>query len=421
MAGPAAGEISSDNEEAETGKERADGKMSRHANGEADKRFSMAKFNLKEFAVFIKYSAVGIIGTALDVGALYVFVDLLDIPVLVAAAMSFVLAVVNNFILNKFWTFRNDSRNFRKQFIKFFLVSVVGLVLTEICMALFVYLLGIWYIAAKLMTSVIVLTWNFLANKNWTFAERVRPSAQDGPYAFSLTIIVPAYNEEKRLGTTLESIHRYCTQRSLNREIIVVDDGSSDDTSGIVKLLQERIPYLHLVRYRTNRGKGYAVKIGVEKSRGEYILFTDADNSTPIEEFEKFHPLLSRTEVVIGSRYRTGSDVKIKQPLYRIMLGRLGNFLIRILLFDDIKDTQCGFKAFQSYAAKVLFNRMKVNRFGFDIELLSIAHLLNYSVREVPVSWYNSPQSRIRPIKDAMRTFLELIYIKLNLLSGRYL
>jgi dolichyl-phosphate beta-glucosyltransferase len=380
----------------------------------------MAKVNPKEFFVFIRYATVGVTGTALDVGSLYVFVDLLHIPVLVAAAMSFILAVVNNFILNKIWTFRNNSRNFRKQFIKFLIVSVVGLALTEICMALFVYLLDIWYIVSKLITSVIVLTWNFLANKNWTFTDKIRPLPAADRYDYYLTIVIPAFNEAKRIENTIEAIHRYFERKGMTREIIVVDDGSNDDTAGVVNALRARIPDLHCVRYLPNRGKGYAVKIGVEQSRGEYILFTDADNSTPIEEFEKFYPLLSHTKMVIGSRYMADSDVKIRQPKYRILLGRLGNFLIRVFLFDDIRDTQCGFKAFQHRAAKELFSRMKVNRFGFDIELLSIAHLLKYPVHEVPVSWYNSPESRIRPIKDALRTFSELLYIKLNLLSGRY-
>jgi dolichyl-phosphate beta-glucosyltransferase len=334
--------------------------------------------------------------------------------------MSFTLAVVNNFILNKFWTFRNASRNIRKQFIKFVIVSVVGLALTEFCMAVFVFRLGIWYIASKLITSIVVLTWNFLANKNWTFTETIRPLSVANRYDYDITIIIPAFNEEKRIGSTLEVIHRYFDQKSMTREIIVIDDGSNDDTAGVVNAMKRRIHDLRCIRYLSNRGKGYAVKAGVEQSRGEYILFTDADNSTPIEEFEKFHPILSHAKVVIGSRYMAESSVVIRQPYYRILLGRLGNFLIRVFLFDDIRDTQCGFKAFEHRAALELFSRMKVNRFGFDIELLSIAHLLKYSVREVPVSWYNSPLSRVRPIKDALRTFADLIYIKLNLLSGRY-
>jgi len=265
-----------------------------------------------------------------------------------------------------------------------------------------------------------VLTWNFLANKNWTFTETIRPLSAADRYDYELTIIIPAFNEEIRIGSTLEAMHRYFDQKSMTREIIVVDDGSTDDTAGVVNAMKRRIHDLRCIRYFPNRGKGYAVKAGVERSRGEYILFADADNSTPIEEFEKFHPLLSHARVVIGSRYLAESAVTIRQPHYRILLGRLGNFLIRVFLFDDIRDTQCGFKAFQHRAARELFSRMKVNRFGFDIELLSIAHLLKYSVREIPVSWYNSPQSRIRPIRDALRTFADLIYIKLNLLSGRY-
>ena len=380
----------------------------------------MNQQNRKAFWMFLKYAVVGASGTVLDVGSLYVFVDLLHIPVLVAAAMSFVLAVVNNFILNKVWTFRNNSRNVRTQFIKFFIVSVVGLVLTEICMALFVYLLDIWYIASKLITSVIVLTWNFLANKNWTFTEKDRPLSAAGHHDHALTIVIPAFNESKRIGTTIEAIRRYFERTGMTGEIIVVDDGSSDDTAGVVNALKDRVRDLYCVRYLPNRGKGYAVKVGVEKSRGEYILFADADNSTPIEEFEKFSPLLKEYAVVIGSRYIAGSNITIRQPKYRIVLGRLGNFLIQAFLLDDIKDTQCGFKAFQHSAAKDIFSRMKVNRFGFDIELLSIARILHYSIHEVPISWYNSPESRVRPIKDALWTFVELLYIKLNLWSGRY-
>jgi len=380
----------------------------------------MLKATLKHYLVLIRYATVGTVGTAIDVGSLWVFVDLLRIPVLIGTALSFVLAVINNFVLNKYWTFGNHGPNIKRQFTKFCIVSVVGLVLTEICMAFFVYALGIWYVASKLATSAIVLTWNFLANKNWTFHDATRQIAYVDRYEYGLTIVIPAFNEERRIVGTLEAVDRYFRGQKTTREIIVVDDGSSDDTAGAVNAMRERIHDLFLVRYPKNRGKGHAVKAGVERSRGEYILFADADNSTPIEEFEKFLPLLKEHQIVIGSRYIAGSNITIKQPKYRIALGRIGNFLIQVFLLDNIRDTQCGFKALRHNAAKDIFSRMKVNRFGFDIELLSIARNLRYSIREVPISWLNSSDSRVRPVKDALRTFTELLYIKANLWSGRY-
>lgn len=378
------------------------------------------QLTVNQFLVFFRYAVVGTIGTAIDVGSLYLFVDHLHIPILIAAALSFTLAVINNFLLNKFWTFQNKSRNIRKQFIKFSLVSLVGLGLTEVCMAAFVYLLNIWYIPAKLATSCIVLTWNFLANKYWTFSEKIRIFPRLDSYAYDLSIIVPAFNEERRIGKTIEAIQKYFAGKKITREIIVVDDGSTDNTSDVVRKMAERVPDLSVVRYDPNRGKGFAVKTGIERSRGTYIVFTDADNSTPIQEFEKFYPLVRQDSIVIGSRYTSGSNVLIKQPFYRVLLGRLGNFLIQTLLFEGIRDTQCGFKALPHEAAKEIFSRMKVRRFGFDIEMLAIAYLLGYEVREIPVSWYNSPDSRLRPIKDSVKTFIDLVYIKLNLMSGRY-
>ncbi len=373
-----------------------------------------------QYAVFLKYAFVGCLGTAIDLGSLYVFVDRLHIPMLVSAALSFLLAVINNFTLNKLWTFGNKSRNIRKQFIKFLIVSTIGLMLTEICMAFFVYALKIWYMASKLITSGLVLTWNFLANRYWTFKDRIFYVPGREQYDYDVSVIVPAYNERRRIGRTLEAINEYFSKTPLTRQILVIDDGSDDHMSDVVENLRKDISDLRLITYYPNRGKGHAIKTGVEESHGKYVLFMDADNSTPIEEFEKFYPLLTDAHVVIGSRYISGSTIVVKQPWYRVFIGRWGNKLIQFFLLDGIADTQCGFKAFQHDAAKQIFNRMKVNRFGFDIEILSIARLLNFTVKEIPVSWYNSPESRIRPIKDAFRTFGELIYIKLNLWGGRY-
>ena len=239
-------------------------------------------------------------------------------------------------------------------------------------------------------------------------------------YTHDVSVVIPAYNEEGRIVETLKSIHRYFHGKSLTWQIIVVNDGSTDNTAEVLDTIREEITDLIVISDSPNHGKGYAVKRGVEASRGEFILFADADNSTPIEELEKFYPHLIDNKVVIGSRYLSESNVVVRQPWHRAIIGRIGNMLIQFLLLEGVKDTQCGFKAFQHDAAREIFSRMRMNGFGFDIEILAIARLLNFSIKEVPVSWYNSPESRVRPVKDALRTFGEVIHIKLNLLGSRY-
>jgi len=258
---------------------------------------------------------------------------------------------------------------------------------------------------------------NFLREHGHGFKMREIIHQRD---AYNVSVVIPAYNEEMRIGETLKAINRYFYGKPMTRQIIVVDDGSIDNTAKVLEALREEITDLIVISDGPNHGKGYAVKKGVEASRGEYILFTDADNATPIEEFEKFYPLLKDYEVVIGSRFLSRSNIVVGQPWYRVLIGRMGNMLIQFLLLEGVKDTQCGFKAFQHGAAREIFSRMRINGFGFDIEILSIARLLNFAVKEIPVSWHNSRESRVRPVKDALRTFKELICIKLNLWGGRY-
>lgn len=230
------------------------------------------------------------------------------------------------------------------------------------------------------------------------------------------SIIIPTYNEEKRIESTLRKIHEYFeSENSGSYEIIVVDDGSQDNTSKIIQSLQQTVKPLKLFCMEKNKGKGTAVKYGVLQSSGSYILFADADNSTPIEEYSKLQLFLKDYEVVVGSRFIPGSNIKRKQPFHRVLLGRLGNIMIRLLLIDGISDTQCGFKAFQNKPAREIFSRIRTERFGFDMELLVIAKRFNYRIKEVPVSWHHSSDSRIRPIKDAFWTLLELFKIKWNL------
>lgn len=382
----------------------------------------MLKQAKENFKPFLKYCIVGVSGTFIDLASLYVFVEYLLILVIPATALSFLLAVTNNFIFNKIWTFKNKSRNYRKLYIKFLIVSTIGLGLTLSSMHVIVNIIGIWYMFAKAMTSLIVLIWNFLANKMWTFRLTQESITLPDQFPFELSIIIPAFNEANRIKNTLLVIRDFLEEHKIDAEIIVVNDGSTDKTSEVVEKFKKKIANLKLINLTKNSGKGFAVRKGVEAGKGELILFADADNSTPIEEFEKLLKRMKEAsaKIAIGSRYLRDSNIQIKQPTYRILIGKIGNFLIRLFLIDGIKDTQCGFKLFESYAAKEIFSFQKVKRFAFDIEVLVIANNMDYKIVEVPVSWFNSPESRVRPIKDSLRTLRDLAYIKLNLWSGRY-
>lgn len=371
---------------------------------------------------FLKYSIVGTIGTVIDLGSLYIFVEYFKFPLLFAVTLSFILAVLNNFILNKIWTFKNKSKNIRKLFIKFLLVSLVGLALTDGLMLLLTNILGLWYMLSKLLTSGVVLTWNFFANKIWTFKIATQKHIKNRESKFDLSIIVPAYNEENRITETIKKISAYIIEKKLDAEIIIVNDGSKDKTENVIKQIEKEKTLVRIISYSQNRGKGFAVKTGGLSALGKKILFTDADNSTPIEELEKLLKTMNETsaEIVIGSRHLNKSSVKIAQGTLRKIIGKVGNFLIQILVLRGIKDTQCGFKLFTRDSAKTIFQMQKIDRWGFDIEILSIAKKLKYKIKEVPVSWFNDAESKLNPIRDALRTLKELLYIKFNLLTGRY-
>lgn len=375
---------------------------------------------ISQFYPFFKYCIVGAIGTSVD---FLVFIFLAHVAgwhYAPATLIAFLVAAIHNFFLNKIWTFQNTSDNYRKLWIKFFLVSITGLLLTLFLMYVFIDLLLFPDSLSKILASGVAVFWNFLANKFWTFCIKERDIPLPKKYETDVSVVIPAFNEEKRIAHTILCIDRFFQHREELWEIIVVDDGSTDATEEVVKKLQENISHLRFLNAKKNHGKGYAVKRGVWESRGKYILMTDADNSTPIEEWEYFWKVAGQFPVLIGSRYLAESRVERKQPFFRRVIGRIGNAMIQFFLLDGIRDTQCGFKLFEHKAAKEIFSRQKVFRFGFDIEALTVGKILGYEIKELPVSWYNSPQSRVRPFRDAFRTFFDLIYIKLNLWSGRY-
>lgn len=240
------------------------------------------------------------------------------------------------------------------------------------------------------------------------------------PCSTFISLIVPAFNEEKRILPTLEKAYCYFNAKKFKFEIIVVDDGSTDATAAICQKAKEGQENLHLIRLPLNRGKGFAVKTGIEHAQGEYILFADADNSTPIEELEKFLPHFSPQNLLVGSRFWKPELIERRQPWYRLAISRLANYLIRLLVVKKVRDTQCGFKVIYCSVASRLARIQKIERFGFDIEYLALAQRMGIAVREIPVRWINSPASRIRPFRDAAQTFIDLLKIRIFLWQGIY-
>jgi dolichyl-phosphate beta-glucosyltransferase len=236
-----------------------------------------------------------------------------------------------------------------------------------------------------------------------------------------LSIIIPAYNEEKRLPRTLDSLDEYLRTAPFEAEIIVVDDGSADGTKKITDEAAARFPAVRAVSNGINRGKGYSVRHGIREAKGDILLFYDADSSTPIGEVEKFFRAFDEgADVTIGSRSLPGSDVRVRQPWYRETMGRIFNLMVRLFILSGIVDTQCGFKAFKREAAARIFERQRLAGFSFDVEVLFIARKLGYRISEVPIVWINSPSSSVHPIWDSLKMFAELLKIRINSLRGFY-
>ncbi len=233
---------------------------------------------------------------------------------------------------------------------------------------------------------------------------------------FSLSIVIPAYNEEKRLGKTIERILDYLKKNDFDYELIVVDDGSRDNTVGIARKFGE----VKVVKNDKNRGKGYTVKNGIMNSTKEFVLFSDADLSTPIEELNKFLPFVQDYNIIIGSRRMKESNIKVKQPFYRSWAGKIFPIIVNILIAGDIRDTQCGFKLFNTETAKRLFSIQKISGFSFDAEILYLAKKTGYRIKEIPVIWINDTDSKVSIIRDSIRMLKELLKIRINDLKGLY-
>ena len=235
------------------------------------------------------------------------------------------------------------------------------------------------------------------------------------------SIVIPAYNESARIGATLEKVLKYLTDQDLSAEVIVVNDGSKDNTAEIVRRYASADRRLHLLENPGNRGKGYSVRSGMLYASGDLLLFTDADMSAPIEEAAKlFEAIAAGADVAIGSRWLRAELQTQRQSWLRQVLGRAFNLLPHLILGLNYKDTQCGFKAFTRTAAQRVFTRQRIERWGFDPELLFLAKKSGLHVAEVPVTWAHSEGTRIRPLQDGTAMVMEMFKIRGYALSGKY-
>ena len=237
----------------------------------------------------------------------------------------------------------------------------------------------------------------------------------------SLSVIIPAYNEGANIRRVIGSVSGFLRDNFSDYEIVVVDDGSVDDTAAVLKGIVASGTPLTIVTNRPNRGKGYSVKRGVEAASKEYVLMSDADLSTPLKESLKFFDYVAQGfDIVIGSRALPDSRLAVRQGILRRSLGKTVNFILQCVLFRGIRDTQCGFKLFKAGQAKELFALLRVERFCFDAEVLFVAKRRGLRIKEAGVEWANRQESRVAIVRDSFGMFLDLFMIRLNAWTGAY-
>lgn len=237
----------------------------------------------------------------------------------------------------------------------------------------------------------------------------------DTPY---ISLIIPVYNESKRLFH-VDEINNFLKKQKFSSELIIVNDGSTDNTLEELIKLQDNVNF-NLISYHQNYGKGYAVKTGMMKAKGQYQLFTDIDLSTPLTELEKFIPLLPRYDVIIGTRKNPQAKIIIRQPLLRETLGKCFTLLSQFVLGVRVSDFTCGFKCFSAKAAKEIFPYQNIKRWGFDSEILFIAQKRRLKIKEIPVVWKNDISTKVRFPQDLIKSLTELFTIRLYNLYGNY-
>jgi len=236
-----------------------------------------------------------------------------------------------------------------------------------------------------------------------------------------LSVVVPVYNEADKIEKNILKIEDFLKSKGYSFEIIIVNDGSTDNTDAILNILADRIAGVRILHNKVNKGKGFALKTGMIFASGNHVLFTDADLSTPFEEIDKFLPYFKNGyDIVIGSRRLKNSDVEVPQAWHRAFMGKFFIILARLIITDIVNDFNCGFKCYRKEVAHHIYKKGRLNRWGFDVEMLFLADKYGYRVKEVPVKWMNANTTKVSLFKDSVRSFFELLAIRINDLKGFY-
>jgi glycosyltransferase involved in cell wall biosynthesis/putative flippase GtrA len=377
-----------------------------------------------------RFAITGFINTLVDFGTfnLLLVISATQNPTMIALINSVAvsIAIATSYILNKHWTFKSTNRN--GQLIRFIIISFSGVILNSSIIALLaglnhgtniptlIYLNG-----AKILAAIVSSTWNFLFYRSWVFS--TEETKQEFPFQPSIegliSVIIPAYNEEKRLPSRLQ--HLAESFACLPVEIIVVNDGSRDKTKNIIHEFMSLYPFIKYAEHIKNLGKGAAVKTGMYNAMGEYLIFTDADDTyTSDHVLQVVKNLQDDREIVIACRHGQGRTRLAGESLWRGWQGKAFNLIVRLLLLPDIKDSQCGLKGFRRKAAAQIFPRQRIRGFAFDVELLILARYLHLAVSKIDVAGNDCQGSTVSHILAPLSMGLDLIRIKLALLFNRY-
>lgn len=235
-----------------------------------------------------------------------------------------------------------------------------------------------------------------------------------------LSVIIPAYNEEKRIEKTLLSVHEYLSKQNYEYEILVVNDGSKDQTVAVVTGLSSQVKNLRLIDNKENHGKGWVVRQGMLEASGEHRLFMDADNSTTVDQIEGFLRYFAEDyDIVIGSRRIKGANIAVKQPWFRDFLGGAFRFIVHTLVPLGVRDSQAGFKVFSAKATQAIFPKQTIFRWAFDVEVLAIARKMKFKIKEAPIQWANDTESKVK-VSGMIKMLFEVLRVRLNLWGNKY-